>query len=215
MSGVALRCPNCGTAQSGPGECEACHEAAVRYFCTNHNPGRWLDGPACSECGARFGEVRAAPRATAGPPPPRSAPASGRAARPSPGPTHESPRGRTAPPARPEASIESPASAPARTGRSPWPRRAPPPSEPRRSGPDIFGEDADLARRRWPDLLRSRGRPVGGPGYGMEARPGASLLRGCRALSILGVLLIVMLFVLGLSSAGPIVQILLQILLSQ
>jgi hypothetical protein len=49
----------------------------------------------------------------------------------------------------------------------------------------------------------------------MEARPGASFFRGCRALSLIGVLLIVMLFVLGLSSAGPIVQILLQILLSQ
>jgi hypothetical protein len=56
MSGVVLRCSNCGTVQAGTGECEACHEAEVRYFCTNHTPGVWLDVPACLECGARFGE---------------------------------------------------------------------------------------------------------------------------------------------------------------
>ena len=32
MSGVVLRCPNCGTTQAGPGECEACHEAEVAYI---------------------------------------------------------------------------------------------------------------------------------------------------------------------------------------
>ena len=55
MSGVVIRCPNCGTTQSTLGECEACHEAGTRYFCTNHEPGRWLDGPACAVCGARYG----------------------------------------------------------------------------------------------------------------------------------------------------------------
>ena len=55
MSAVVLRCPNCGTTQSVGGECEACHEAQVRYFCTNHSPGRWLDGQACSQCGAVYG----------------------------------------------------------------------------------------------------------------------------------------------------------------
>jgi hypothetical protein len=64
MSGVVLRCPNCGTTRGAPGECEACHEAQVRYYCTNHTPGRWLDGPACSQCGAAFGE-RPRPRAPA------------------------------------------------------------------------------------------------------------------------------------------------------
>jgi hypothetical protein len=62
MSGVVLRCPNCGTVQTGMDECEACHEARVRYFCTNHTPGLWLDAAFCSQCGARFGEAqRAAP----------------------------------------------------------------------------------------------------------------------------------------------------------
>jgi hypothetical protein len=55
MNGVVLRCPHCGTTQAIPGECEACHEAQVRYYCANHKPGRWLDQPVCSECGARFG----------------------------------------------------------------------------------------------------------------------------------------------------------------
>ena len=55
MSAVVLRCPNCGTTQSVRGECEACHEAQVRYYCINHSPGRWLNGQACSQCGAVYG----------------------------------------------------------------------------------------------------------------------------------------------------------------
>ena len=61
MSVVVLRCPNCGTTKTRPGECDACHEAQVRYFCTNHTPGRWLDAPACKDCGARFGELAPPP----------------------------------------------------------------------------------------------------------------------------------------------------------
>jgi hypothetical protein len=53
---VVLRCPHCGTTQGAPGECHACSEADVRYFCRNHDPGRWLDAPTCPACGARFGE---------------------------------------------------------------------------------------------------------------------------------------------------------------
>jgi hypothetical protein len=72
VSGVIIRCPNCGTTQSTLGECEACHEAGTRYFCTNHEPGRWLDGPACAVCGARYGmepaTSRPAPRTQAEPP---------------------------------------------------------------------------------------------------------------------------------------------------
>ena len=56
MSGVVLRCPNCGTIQSGEGQCDACHEASVRYFCNNHTPGVWLEGTSCPQCGARFGD---------------------------------------------------------------------------------------------------------------------------------------------------------------
>ena len=55
MSAVVLRCAHCGTTQSTPGECEACHEGQVRFYCTNHKPGRWLDGQVCSQCGAAYG----------------------------------------------------------------------------------------------------------------------------------------------------------------
>lgn len=68
MSSVVLRCPNCGTVQPTDGECEACREAEVRYFCTNHTPGRWLDSTACTQCGARFGDPAPAREA---PPAPR------------------------------------------------------------------------------------------------------------------------------------------------
>lgn len=53
---VVQRCPSCGTTRAAPGECEACHEAQVRSFCTNHEPGIWLDGPTCPACEARAAE---------------------------------------------------------------------------------------------------------------------------------------------------------------
>lgn len=61
-SGVVLRCPNCGTTQATSGECEACHEGNVRYYCANHSPGRWLDGPVCEECALRPARVEGPPR---------------------------------------------------------------------------------------------------------------------------------------------------------
>ena len=70
MTGVVLRCPNCGTTRVTLGECEACHEAQVRYYCTNHAPGRWLDGSACPQCKAAFGDPRIP---AARPPPPPAA----------------------------------------------------------------------------------------------------------------------------------------------
>lgn len=82
---VVRRCPNCGTTQASAGECDACHEAQVRYFCTNHSPGLWLDGPACGQCGARLGQPGpgAAPaarvaRSPASPPAPVSTPSAAR-----------------------------------------------------------------------------------------------------------------------------------------
>ncbi len=50
---VVKRCPSCGTTQAAAGECEACHEAQVGYFCTNHEPGVWLAGRTCPQCAAR------------------------------------------------------------------------------------------------------------------------------------------------------------------
>ena len=56
---VVLRCPTCGTTQAHAGECEACSEGEVRYFCTNHDEAVWLEEPVCGVCGARFGEAPA------------------------------------------------------------------------------------------------------------------------------------------------------------
>src|SRR5687767_1999535 len=70
MNDAVLRCPNCGTTQASAGECEACHEANVRWFCPNHTPGRWLDGPVCAECAARPKREAVRPRPTT--PPPRN-----------------------------------------------------------------------------------------------------------------------------------------------
>jgi hypothetical protein len=78
---VVLRCPNCGTTGSDTGECAACHDAEVRYFCNNHTPGLWLDASLCSACGARFGVPDRSPPVVAPPsartrsskPPPTSA----------------------------------------------------------------------------------------------------------------------------------------------
>src|SRR3954447_15432150 len=118
MTGVILRCPNCGTATATPGECEACHEAQVRYYCTNHEPGHWLESPACPRCGAKFGDpvrLPARPVPPAAPPPPRTT---------------------SAPRARPPA--DSP-SLPHRTSPSPWGGRE-------RSEPaDPWGETSDKA----------------------------------------------------------------------
>lgn len=69
MSGVVLRCPTCGTTQNHEGECDACYEDQVRYFCGNHGDGIWLDGASCAACGAKFGDP---PKKA--PPPPRRSP---------------------------------------------------------------------------------------------------------------------------------------------
>jgi ribosomal protein L40E len=53
---VVLRCRTCATTQGNAGECEACFEGEVRYFCTNNDEGVWLDGPVCVRCGAKFGD---------------------------------------------------------------------------------------------------------------------------------------------------------------
>ena len=75
---VVQRCPNCGTTQTSSGECQACHDAQVRFFCPNHAPGIWLDAPTCAKCGATLGAPTppASFRTPPAPPPPprRSAP---------------------------------------------------------------------------------------------------------------------------------------------
>ena len=107
MSGVVLRCPNCGTTRAAPGECEACHEAQVRYYCTNHTPGRWLEARSCPQCGASFGAAARAPVA----PQPQTAPAAPRRTP----PTASTAPPRPPPPLRPSA--ESPKAADDAAGR--------------------------------------------------------------------------------------------------
>jgi hypothetical protein len=131
---VVLRCPNCGTTRATVGECEACHEAQVRYFCTSHTPGLWLDAPTCPRCGARFGE---APRRA-------SAPAPAMPAR-----------------ARPTASARAPASISGTP--APYSRRTPPESPAgiwgtREPTPPAGAEEPDARGSRlalWQNILRN------------------------------------------------------------
>lgn len=64
---VVLRCPTCGTTQGHAGECEACFGGEVRYFCTAHDEGLWLEGAVCGRCGARFGDAPRTPPTPAAP----------------------------------------------------------------------------------------------------------------------------------------------------
>jgi hypothetical protein len=88
MSGVLIRCQHCGTTQATLGECEACHEGETRYYCPNHAPGLWLDGPVCATCGARVG----VPPAVRAEPPRASGSPRGRGAARSPAPPRDAPR---------------------------------------------------------------------------------------------------------------------------
>lgn len=118
---VIRRCPSCGTTQAISGDCEACHEAEVRYYCTNHTPGVWLDGTSCPHCGARLGAAPR-PKSTAPPPPVR---------RPAPAPVPPRPRATGAPPpkATPPFAPSSPPPAPSSPPPAPsWPPPLPSPS---------------------------------------------------------------------------------------
>ena len=177
MTGVVLRCPNCGTTRATPGECEACHDAQVRYYCTNHKPGLWLDTPTCSQCGARFGE-----------PSPTRPVAPGRAPRPPsppPPPPRRTPAGATPPPR-----VE-PVRGP--RGRAPDRGRRP------RSPYEVGGrgpEAADpLARLR--DILRTAARARRSPWGDVPVPPPVPRLRlplaGCLFRLLLFLLLMMLL----------------------
>jgi hypothetical protein len=193
MTGVILRCPNCGTSKATPGECEACHEAQVRYYCTNHKPGHWLDAPACPQCGARFGEPLRPP---AKPTPP--------AAPPRPRTTMTSP----APPRR------DPPPLPPRTGAKPWGRRelgrSPEPET------EAAGERTSVRDTRTGKMLEilraaSRVRPMSrGAAYtAPEAPPAGAALGGClMRFVILAMFLLVIFFLMIALLGGSLLQIL-------
>lgn len=187
MSLVVLRCPNCGTTQAAPGECDACHEAQVRYFCTNHNPGQWLTSPRCPQCGAQFGVAEPA-RRTAPPP-----------ARPSVKPPVQPPAPKVVP--RPVAPVP-------RRKFNPWgPASAPPGSE---------GRDALAERLRGVLAGPSRYRRAAeAPPYDMEPLPVPVARAGCLGRALLLVFLALgIVFLLLVSAGGPFLQILLSLLLS-
>jgi hypothetical protein len=186
MSGVVLRCPNCGTTTASPGECQACHHDDVRYYCTNHTPGRWLETPKCPECGAAFGDPAnppAPPPRVRRPPPPAA----------SPGRKRFVPR----PPERASA---------------PWVRPTGPPTRDDRAAPRYGSDEAPDPRiARWPDLLReaaARARRVraGAKPVPDTARVGMAL-GGCLIRAVfLMVLLFTTLLVFSLMFGGLLFQ---------
>jgi len=186
MTGVILRCPNCGTSTTTPGECEACHEAQVRYYCTNHKPGRWLDASVCPECGANFGDpVRPAAR-----------PVSPAAA----------PRPRTTMTSAAPPRADSPAPPP-RTSATPWGRR----ERERSPGPDLgTGDEStsvrDVRTARMLEILRAAsraGRMSRGATYTTpEAPPVGAALGGCLIRFVLLAMFLLIIFSLMLSLVG-------------
>lgn len=176
MSGVVLRCPHCGTTRASLGECEACHEADVRHYCTNHTPGVWLNGPACTQCGARLGE---APK-SAPPPLPREK-------RPAEAPQSE--RRRWGPDAL-----------------GPWTRRRKIPSAPDEVFSESTSARPDYRTISWADLIREaalrarRTRPVRPPG--LEPLAMGAALGGCFLRSVILMFVLFMLFLFISSFIG-------------
>ena len=186
MTGVILRCPNCGTSKTTPGECEACHEAQVRYYCTNHRPGRWLDASVCPECGAKFGDpVRPAARPVSPAAPPR-------------------PRTTISPAAPPRA---DPPLSPPRTSAKPWSRR----EWERSPGPDLGTGDerasvGDVRTARMLEILRAASRASRMSRRATyttpEAPPVGAALGGCLMRFVILAMFLLISFFLMLSLVG-------------
>lgn len=200
MSGVVLRCPHCGTTKAVPGECEACHEAQVRYYCTNHTPGRWLDARACPQCGARFGDPARAP----------AAPAPAASVRtPAPAPAPASPAPAPASTAAPR--YTGSRSRPPEAGGGPWGRRGRSPSPEEAPG---LREERIAARNaraaRLSELLRAasrRGRIPEEATHVPEAAPTGPRLGGCLIRFVsLAVFLLFLLFSMFFVLGGSLLQ---------
>jgi hypothetical protein len=175
MSLVIQRCPNCGSVQDEGGVCTVCHDADVRWFCPNHEPGRWLDAASCGACGAT---------ATAGP---RIAPA---------GPSRSAPP-RSAPPPRTRPTVPPPI--------PPSPRTPPVRREPSYSPPVEPSWPEEPPRRRRPRLPEWAELPTEGPPglpidpavLGSRVRAGLPAVAGC-----VGRLVFLVLFILALLAAA-------------
>jgi hypothetical protein len=198
MSRVVLRCRHCGTTQAGPGECEACHEAQVAYYCTNHSPGRWLPAPICPQCGARFGEASPAGRTPPTRPPPVT-------------PTRQPASGRD--PLSP-----STRSVPSRAPSEPMPPpTAPPLPTPVREELRVAEREVMSARLR--DILMrgpaaSRYPEARRPETPDPAPPRNALAGLIRRLMMLAFFFFAAMFLLSLFAGGPLLQIILNLLVN-
>ena len=179
MSAVILRCDNCGTSQSARGVCDACHQGQVRYFCTNHDPGRWLETPKCAKCGAEYGVTV--------PPPPR---------RPDTGDLRN--RRKAPSPSDPP----TPATRPGRRRGGPWGSRPP------RAPEEILVTDEAAARARAVDRLRRLleaaryGRRAPDPSDFTYGSPTPMMAGGCLRAVLLIMLFFLLVSFLGLANFG-------------
>ncbi len=180
---VTRRCPSCGTTQASSGECEACHDAEVRYYCTNHTPGVWLDGTSCPHCGARLGGP---PRSKSTAPPPL-------VRRPAPASVPPGPRPARAPaPIRPTPPY-APSSPPPAPPPSPWETR----TTPVEAAVETYSAPVSPLQR----LLEAAWRARAARSDPAPARVGAGMARalfGC----LLRLLLVAVLLLLALAAAA-------------
>ncbi len=181
---VVLRCPSCGTTRATPGECEACHETQVKYFCTNHTPGVWLETRTCPKCGAGLGYTsgrppapvptvaRTPPAAPARRPVPAPEPRPARTRAPAPDPAPESRRAPATPPSR---AVDEDHEAPPAAGLASW--------------QNILG--ALIRARYLPTAPEGHARPAVGRGLG------GCLMRLALIVLVLFVALVIAVFVFG------------------
>jgi hypothetical protein len=180
MSAVILRCDNCGTTHSVRGPCETCHEGTVRYFCKNHEPGRWLETPRCPDCGAEYGVTVAAPAR----------------------PRLEEGRNRAGKVVAPTERPAPRASRPPKRFRGPWGPRPP------RSPDEIPVSDEMLARARALDRLRrlleagSYSRRTVDPTEFTYGTPAPMIAGGCLRIILLMMLFFLLFAFLGLANFG-------------
>lgn len=202
MSMIVLRCQNCGTTQAGPGECEACHEAQVAYYCANHSPGHWLKTSTCPQCGAKFGDASPAAKGTPLPP------------------TRPTPVAPIRKPAREEPEPSSPwtrGTARSAASEPVWPRTVlplptPVREDPRTAEPDPMSPPLRDILMRGPVADRYPGarRPEAAP----PAQPWNAVAGLIRRLMMLAIIFIAAMILLSLFSNGSLLQILLNILLT-
>lgn len=179
MSAVILRCDNCGTAHTVPGPCPACHEGSVRYFCKNHNPGRWLDTPKCPDCQAEYGVAITAPKR----------------------PPLEERRDRADTGISPSDRPTPRASPPKRVGR-PWGTRPSPSSDKTAVSDEVMARARALEKLRRLLVGGSYGRRTPEPTEFIYPSPAPMIAGGCLRIMFLMMLVFLLISFLGLANFG-------------